>query len=227
MKDREIFRNLSMTVYDPNHIPTSTAISQVDLDFTDHSSFSATIPLNNVARPSGQAGAKIGDIIDQYKANIKSESDANALRNLRNLYRFAVYPLDFKLPNSKFGATYREPWLFWKNRFLAGGRSPENEPNFDMNVVYIGSSEFHDFYIKRGTEAFSDFYLATIGGDEPLIPPKPTAAARPAQVQPQPQPAQPPKAHERSRTPRSSVVPPPDQPSPPQPSGTKFLLNVF
>jgi hypothetical protein len=203
---REVFHNLSMAVHDPNHVPTRTTMSStVNMTFTDTSEFSATIPLNNISRSSGVARATIGGIIDKYDGSVTSETNAVQLRVLRDLYRRALYPDFFELPNSKFGRDYAgKIWLFWKNRL--GHKGPERLPPADAGL--IGSTEYHDFY-TIDTEAFSDFYLATLGGDEELV------KSATAKV----------KGRTRVVAPRSSVVSPPKDPPPPPPSsGPNFLF---
>lgn len=158
---REIFSNLSKTVYNPNNIPTRTTMSpKVEMTFTDTSGLTAAFPTFNQGRGSGLISASLGDIIDQYKASVESETNAENLRGLRNLYREAVYPHGFAL-TTEFGRKHPEPWLFWKNRTSNPGI--EREP--PEAAILIGSTEYHDFYVgdHRGSEAFSDLILETFG----------------------------------------------------------------
>jgi hypothetical protein len=158
---REIFANLSKTVYNPNNIPTRTTMSpKIEMTFTDTSGLNAAFPTFNQGRGSGLISASLGDIIDQYKASVESETNADTLRALRNLYREAVYPEEFHL-TTEFGRQHHRSWLFWKNRTSNPG--PERAPG--EGAILIGSTEYHHFYVldHQGSEAFSDLILETFG----------------------------------------------------------------
>lgn len=166
---REVFTNLSKAVYDPNHIPSRTTFGEGKLTFTDTGGVSAGIPLFASARGGALVSAKVGDLIDQYNIGISPETDPEALLQLRNLYRQAVYPEMFH-PATTFGRKHVLRWLFWTNR--SGHNGPERAP--PTNAYPVGSTDLHDFY-STSSETFSDFILSSFGS-ETLLGIRPHAA---------------------------------------------------
>jgi hypothetical protein len=177
--EREVLRNLSRTVLNPYSIPSRTQLSpEIKMTFTDNATMTAALPLSG----SGQSlGLELGAVSDQYSGAVSAETNPNALRDLRELYRFAVWQAG-PTPNLDFFKKHRGVWLYWVSRT---GQGQDNKPIEGM--PFLGSSQQHDFYGKQ--EVFSDFVLETLGSparSAPINAQAKAAAAGKAAARPRP-----------------------------------------
>ncbi|MBB3020644.1 hypothetical protein FHR70_003730 [Microvirga lupini] len=212
----EVFVNLSRSIISPFAIPTRTTISpEIKMQMVDNGSISAAIPIFNVAKASGALGVEVGDNIDTYTASVAAEANPATLRSLRDLYMYAVDPNLRTARGSDFARSFPDRWLFWKNR---QGQSVGDVPP-PPGAQWIGSSSAHDFYTTNPL-AFSEFVLATLGGDSTtqIRQKPPQKDARPSKPPPQ-QPAPP-----RSLSP-TNVPPPSINPTPPEPQQPLILRD--
>lgn len=159
---QEVIRNLDAAITNPDRIPSRTTFELSQLNFSDTGGLAATLPLNTLGRSAGALTVKAPEYNDQYQLGVSAESDPEALRALRNLYREGVYPGDH-IPITRFGKIYQKRWLFWEELSI----DPEYSKYTKDGLFFIGSGDNYNLYVRDRT-TFSEFVLSSFGSHPPL-----------------------------------------------------------
>ena len=209
---KQALNNLSETIDEPFATPSQMDIQTGTITTGNGVTPSVTFPLSSTAaqtigaagvltggnRSTAGAGATLsGTQTWQQNWNVLPLSDANTLRNLRALYRYAIFGSDLKseyfipriekndkLVDDPYFMQYPQcvlctnkravnphlhaNWLYW----TAGGQGlSERSPPKDAPVVDLGQFRSHELYMLRSDfEAgyLSDFVLFLLPNAEPI-----------------------------------------------------------
>jgi hypothetical protein len=147
---QQVLLNLSRTIDDPTLIPSQVDLAAGTIQTTNSLSPSFTAPLSKTVMQTG-AGAITGfttagassnvSVTDSWTQNwnISPITDANTLRNLRALYRYAVYGTDIR-------SEYKVPWKVNKAEKLVLNPYLLQQPH----CVLCGNNQVPNSKLRRG-----------------------------------------------------------------------------
>jgi hypothetical protein len=206
---RQVLANLSRYIDDPEALPAQADIAAGTVQTSNSVTPAITGPLTQsiafgatgAITSSAVTGASTtGTFSDAWQQNwnLAPITDANTLRNLRAIYRYAVYKTlleaEYHVPRVAVSGglqpdTYmlalpqcvlcgskhvRNPrlhggWLYWTGR---GSSGIENPPPQDLPVVFLGHYSGHNLYMLRSDfdlGYLSDFTLFVLPVSEPAV----------------------------------------------------------
>ena len=224
---RQALANLSKIIDEPMAIPSQLDIPNGTIQTSNSVTPSITSPLSHATTenaahvPTQFVTAGAGATLNasdawQQNWNVSPVIDANALRNLRALYRFVVYGSNLREeyhvsrvfkggklvpdpyflkepqcvlcgPSQAINERLRSQWLYWTGVGALGERPPPS----DVSVVDLGHYGNHELFMLRQdflSGYLSDFTLFILPNAEPGAA---AGAATPAAGRPAPSPNRP------------------------------------